>query len=186
MDRDRPHDAQSHLRAAAEITTARNSGGLCRHRQLALFPADRPVSASDTESVQVRLDELGLENPRQWGACWLADHLWRTLHLDDFFGARLGVSREGTDWKKVLRISRSTACSRRVRNGGCTVIGNYNPPVSIFGRHLEALGISSSRVAGVMNWVDVPLTTPIVATSVVGVYAPAYVSTYNQSRGRAD
>jgi hypothetical protein len=75
-----------------------------RPRQLALFPADRPVPTSDTESVQVRLDELRLENPRQWGACWLADHLWHTLHLDDFFGARLGVSREGTDWEKVLRI----------------------------------------------------------------------------------
>ena len=75
-----------------------------QHRQMALFPADRPVPASATENVQVRLDELRLENPRQWGACWLADHLWRTLHLDDFFGARLGVSREGTDWEKVLRI----------------------------------------------------------------------------------
>ena len=61
-----------------------------RHRQMALFPAARPVPASATENVQVRLDELRLENPRQWGACWLADHLWRTLHLDDFFGARLG------------------------------------------------------------------------------------------------
>jgi len=61
--------------------------------------------------------------------------------------------------------------------------GNYNPQVSIFGRHLEAMGISASRVSAVMNWVDVPLTTPIVATSVLGVYTPAYVSTYNQSRG---
>ena len=74
------------------------------HRQLALFPADRPLPASDTAAVQVRLDELRLENPRQWGACWLGDHLWRTLQLDDFFGARLPVSREDTDWEKVLRI----------------------------------------------------------------------------------
>jgi len=73
-------------------------------RQLALFPADRPVPASDTETIQVRLDELRLENPRQWGACWLGDRLWRMLHLDDFFGARLPVSREDTDWEKVLRI----------------------------------------------------------------------------------
>lgn len=73
-------------------------------RQLALFPADRPVPATDTETVQVRLDQLRVENPRQWGACWLGDQLWRTLHLDDFFGARLPVSREGTDWEKVLRI----------------------------------------------------------------------------------
>jgi len=54
--------------------------------------------------VQVRLSALRLERPRQWGACWLADELWRTLHLDDFFGARLPVSREGTDWEKILRI----------------------------------------------------------------------------------
>jgi len=74
------------------------------HRQLALFPADRPLPATETETVQVRLDQLRLENPRQWGACWLGDHLWRTLHLDDFFGARLPVSREDTDWEKVLRI----------------------------------------------------------------------------------
>lgn len=73
-------------------------------RQLALFPADRPVPTTDTETLQVRLDELRLENPRQWGACWLSDHLWRTLGLDDFFGARLPVSREDTDWEKVLRI----------------------------------------------------------------------------------
>lgn len=73
-------------------------------RQLALFPADRPPPPTDTETVQVRLDELRLSNPRQWGACWLGDRLWRTLHLDDFFGARLPVSREGTDWEKVLRL----------------------------------------------------------------------------------
>lgn len=74
------------------------------HRQLALFPSDRPVPVTDTATVQVRLDELRLENPRQWGACWLGDQLWRTLHLDDFFGARLPVSREDTDWEKILRI----------------------------------------------------------------------------------
>jgi hypothetical protein len=73
-------------------------------RQLALFSADRAPPVGGTEAVQVRLDALRLENPRQWGACWLADHLWRTLHLDDFFGARLPVTREGTDWEKVLRV----------------------------------------------------------------------------------
>jgi len=52
----------------------------------------------------VRLNQLRLERPRQWGACWLADHPWRTLKLDDFFGARLPLNREGTDWGKVLRV----------------------------------------------------------------------------------
>ena len=73
-------------------------------RQLALFPADRTPPLGGAEAVQVRLDALRLEHPRQWGACWLGNHLWHTLHLDDFFGARLPVSREDTDWEKVLRI----------------------------------------------------------------------------------
>ena len=36
-------------------------------RQLALFSADRPVPATETAVVQVRLNEMRLENPRQWG-----------------------------------------------------------------------------------------------------------------------
>jgi hypothetical protein len=56
------------------------------------------------ETLQVRLSELSLEHPRQWGACWLGDQLWQRLQLDEFFGARLPPSREGTDWEKVVRI----------------------------------------------------------------------------------
>lgn len=73
-------------------------------RQMALFPADRRPPANELDTLQVRLGELSLAHPRQWGACWLGDHLWHTLQLDEFFGARLPVSREGTDWEKVLRI----------------------------------------------------------------------------------
>lgn len=73
-------------------------------RQLALFPSDRQPPSDGTAAIQVRLDSLRLERPRQWGACWLGDQLWRTLHLDDFFGSRLPPNREGTDWEKVLRI----------------------------------------------------------------------------------
>jgi hypothetical protein len=73
-------------------------------RQLALFPEDRTPPTSEVEALQVRLSALSLERPRQWGACWLANELWRELHLDDFFGARLPVSREDTDWEKVLRV----------------------------------------------------------------------------------
>jgi hypothetical protein len=73
-------------------------------RQFALFPSDRQPPADGTAAIQLRLDSLRLERPRQWGACWLGDQLWRTLHLDDFFGSRLPPNREGTDWEKVLRI----------------------------------------------------------------------------------
>ncbi len=73
-------------------------------RQCALFPEDRTPPLTDTTAVQVRLDQLQLSRPRSWGACWLGDQLWRELQLDSFFAARLGISREGTDWEKVLRL----------------------------------------------------------------------------------
>jgi transposase len=73
-------------------------------RQMALFPSDRRAPREGVESLQVRLSGMRLEHPRQWGACWLADELWRRLGLDGFFAERLPVSREGTDWEKVVRI----------------------------------------------------------------------------------
>jgi hypothetical protein len=73
-------------------------------RQCALFPADRTPPPGDTPAVQVRLDGLRLSRPRTWGACWLGDCLWRELQLDSFFAPRLGCSREGTDWEKILRL----------------------------------------------------------------------------------
>ena len=73
-------------------------------RQLELLPEDRTITASEVDAVRVRLSAMSLERPRQWGACWLADTLWRQLHLDKFFGEKLGRSREGTDWEKVLRV----------------------------------------------------------------------------------
>jgi len=79
-----------------------DSAGLSR--QCVLFPHDRTPPVSTTPAVQVRLDQLQLLRPRSWGACWLGDQLWRELQLDAFFAARLGRSREGTDWEKVLRL----------------------------------------------------------------------------------
>lgn len=73
-------------------------------RQCVLLPEDRTPAASHTSAVQVRLDQLRLCRPRAWGACWLGDQRWRDLQLDFFFAPRLGVSREGTDWEKVLRL----------------------------------------------------------------------------------
>ena len=73
-------------------------------RQCALFPEDRSPILGDAAPVQIRLDQLRLGRPRSWGACWLGDHLWRELRLDSFFAPRLGRSREGTDWEKVLRL----------------------------------------------------------------------------------
>jgi len=72
---------------------------------LVLFPEDRlPPLDGDVDALHLRVSALRLECPRQWGACWLADLLWQRLHLDSFFEERLGCSREGTDWARILRI----------------------------------------------------------------------------------
>ena len=59
--------------------------------------------ALNCDVVHVRLSGLRLHRPRQWGACWLACHVWDQLRLDDFWSPRLPASREGTRWLDVLK-----------------------------------------------------------------------------------
>ena len=74
-------------------------------RTLALFPEDRCAGiAPDTSVVQLRLSDMRLCRPRQWGACWLAGQLWRELQLDRFWADRLPASRKGTRWDQVLQV----------------------------------------------------------------------------------
>jgi hypothetical protein len=75
-----------------------------RHRQLALFPAEQAVpDHARGFGVQVRLDGMKLHRPRQWGACWLACHIYEQLQLDRFFAPLLPNSREGTSWQHILQ-----------------------------------------------------------------------------------
>jgi Transposase DDE domain len=74
-------------------------------RTMALFPEDRCAAvASDASVVQLRLSEMRLRRPRQWGACWLAGQLWQALQLDQFWGGRLPPSRKGTRWDQILQV----------------------------------------------------------------------------------
>ncbi len=79
--------------------------GRARPNTLSLFPADRYKALIPDESVvRVRLSELRLCHPRQWGACWLVVKLWRELELDRFWGECLSPSRKGTRWDQVLLV----------------------------------------------------------------------------------
>ncbi len=75
-----------------------------RPRTVALFPAERVGPIADADIVRIRLRELSLHRPRQWGACWLASQLWEQLQLDRFWAERLPPSRKGTRWDWVLQI----------------------------------------------------------------------------------
>ena len=106
---------QRHLLYLGEINSSQELGwrksievleeGKDKPSTLALFPEDRcEVEISHESMVRVRLSELRLCRPRQWGACWLVVKLWRELELDRFWGERLGISRKGTRWDEVLLV----------------------------------------------------------------------------------
>jgi transposase len=74
-------------------------------RTLALFPEDRCEGlVADESVVRLKLAQLRLERPRQWGACWLSLRLWQSLGLEEFWGERLPPSRKGTRFDQVLLV----------------------------------------------------------------------------------
>jgi Transposase DDE domain len=79
--------------------------GAARPRALSLFAEDRCEGVlPDSSIVRLKLSQVRLRRPRQWGACWLAMELWRELGLDRFWADRLGASRKGTHWDQVLFV----------------------------------------------------------------------------------
>jgi len=82
--------------------------------QMALFPEDRAVEINDEQVVKIRLKEVELRRPRQWGACWLACKLYEQLGLDKFFGEKLPPSRKGTRWDLIVQ---ALCCYRLIEPG---------------------------------------------------------------------
>jgi len=96
--------------AAWEKTVEIFEDGQTQPRTVALFAEDRAVAVQDEHIVRVKLSEMQLRRPRQWGACWLACHLYKELKLDEFWAERLPPSRKGTRWDLVLQ----TLCAYRL------------------------------------------------------------------------
>ena len=77
--------------------------GSAQPRTVALFPEERSPAVDDDTIVRIRLDQLELRRPRQWGACWLTSVLYQKLGLDTFWSGHLSPSRKGTRWDHVLQ-----------------------------------------------------------------------------------
>src|ERR1700676_3455672 len=58
-----------------------DSQQLAWRKTIEVFP-EGAQPAGDAKAVGVRLSELQLKRPRQWGACWLSCVLWRQLDPD--------------------------------------------------------------------------------------------------------
>jgi transposase len=68
-----------------------------------LFPAEDAPEVSDDSVIRIRIGDLTLRRPRQWGGCWLACELYGQLGLDGFWAERLAPSRKGTRWDQILQ-----------------------------------------------------------------------------------
>ena len=72
-------------------------------RTVALVAAERQIEQDSQAIVGIRVDEMELRRPRQWGGCWLACELYHQLELDQFFSQRLPANRKGTRWDLILQ-----------------------------------------------------------------------------------
>jgi hypothetical protein len=106
---------QRHVLYLGEINSSQESAwrksievfeeGKDKPSHLSLFADDASgAELSEESALRVRLSELRLCRPRQWGACWLVMQLWRELELDRFWSERLEPSRKGTRWEEVLLV----------------------------------------------------------------------------------
>src|SRR3974377_1015111 len=79
--------------------------GALQPRTLSLFPEDRCEGLlPDASIVRLKLSQVQLRRPRQWGACWLTVSLWQERGLDRFWARRLPRSRKGTRWDAILLV----------------------------------------------------------------------------------
>ena len=72
--------------------------------QLELFASDSPVVPSGERVVQVVLDRVRWERPRDFGEVYLARHLWRLLGLDELLEERMEQGGEAISWSVMAFI----------------------------------------------------------------------------------
>jgi transposase len=75
-----------------------------QEEQLELFPSDAPELPSGERVVQVRLDGVRWERPRDFGDLFLAHHVWRLLGLDKLLAAEMSGSDADVPWDVVAFI----------------------------------------------------------------------------------
>ncbi len=75
-----------------------------RFTTMSLFPDDREIPLASVDSIQVKLSQMQLKRPRQYGNCWLGCEIWRQLKLDEFWSKQLPENREDVPWERVLQL----------------------------------------------------------------------------------
>src|SRR5205823_14445890 len=135
--------------------------GATQPRTLSLFPEDRGAGAlADTSIVHVKLAQLQLRRPRQWGACWLALMLWRELQLGSVLVEAAGVEPQ-----------RNALGSGPVR-AGCLSLAGAGQRMAVAPRMVSAQCLGRSAGRGHRAGRDpqaVPLSRPAAGAQASGL-----------------
>ena len=92
-----------------------SGGGATLPSRWRCFPEDREAPELDCEVVQVRLAELTLHAPRQWGACLAGADTVGASRAGPSSGGRVcRRGREGTRWLDILKVQ---VCYRLIDPG---------------------------------------------------------------------
>jgi hypothetical protein len=83
------------------IAVLNGEGSEC---QLELFPSDTPVIPGGERVVQVVLDRVRWERPRDFGEIFLVHHLWKLLRLDDLLSRLIVPGEEEIPWDVMAFI----------------------------------------------------------------------------------
>src|SRR5271170_7638151 len=95
--------------------------GAPQPRTLSLFPEDRGAGVlADASIVHVKLSQLQLRRPRQWGACWLPIACWRRAANGGCTASGSGAVPWPICWARMPDWPRSTSCIAVTTGCWCT------------------------------------------------------------------
>lgn len=75
-----------------------------QQEQLELFPSGTPDLPSGEHVVQVRLDGVRWERPRDFGDLFVAQHVWKLLGLDQLLASKMASSDADVSWDVMAFI----------------------------------------------------------------------------------
>lgn len=75
-----------------------------QQEQLELFPSGTPDLPSGEHVVQVRLDGVRWERPRDFGDLFVAQHVWKLLGLDQLLASKMASSDADVPWDVMAFI----------------------------------------------------------------------------------
>ncbi len=64
---------------------------------------DESQTCEDIDAIPVKLSEMVLSNPRDFGDCWLGGEIWGQLGLDQFWAQRIDTRQRPVPFSKVLK-----------------------------------------------------------------------------------